>query len=120
MISGTQKAKLCLISMMVWTASASHFFIFHLNPINNPRYKKLTLIAGGTGISPMVQIIRTVVARQLADVEINLIYAADTVEELIFKVGFTLKRMCHHSPMNYDDQSNAYLVLIVLQDLGFI
>ncbi|KAI9202202.1 putative NADH-dependent fumarate reductase [Polychytrium aggregatum] len=47
--------------------------------------KKIGLIAGGTGIAPMLQIIRSIFHHQRDDIEINLIYGAATPEELVFR-----------------------------------
>ncbi|EPY23732.1 NADH-dependent fumarate reductase [Strigomonas culicis] len=61
--------------------SARHFFY------KNYKIRKLALIAGGTGIAPMLQIIRAAVKRPFMESleSINLIYAAEDVSELTYR-----------------------------------
>ncbi len=46
--------------------------------------KKVGLVAGGTGITPMISIIRWILAKQL-DVELSLIFANKTEADIIFR-----------------------------------
>lgn len=48
-------------------------------------YKKLALIAGGTGISPMLQIISKVLSDKNDTTQVELLYGAVEESELIFK-----------------------------------
>lgn len=58
-----------------------HFFF------KNFRIKKLALIAGGTGVAPMLQIIRAAIKKPFIDSieSISLVYAAEDVSELTYR-----------------------------------
>ena len=43
------------------------------------------MLAGGTGIAPMVQVIREVVTNDEEDTFVHLIYACSTYEDLLMK-----------------------------------
>ncbi|KAI9159468.1 hypothetical protein H9P43_008808 [Blastocladiella emersonii ATCC 22665] len=47
--------------------------------------KRIALIAGGTGISPMVQIIRSVLHHQREDLDVKLLYGAVADSELVYR-----------------------------------
>ncbi|EPY35309.1 NADH-dependent fumarate reductase [Angomonas deanei] len=61
--------------------SQRHFFF------RNQKIRKLALIAGGTGIAPMIQIVRAAVKKPFMDSiqHISLIYAAEDVSELTYR-----------------------------------
>lgn len=46
------------------------------------RYTQLNMVAGGTGITPMLQLIDTIVRNVEDKTKINLIYANDTIEDI--------------------------------------
>jgi len=48
------------------------------------KFKKLAMIAGGTGITPMFQLVRKIATNNNDATAISLIYASKTVEELTF------------------------------------
>lgn len=59
-------------------------------PKGNFRYKagiagKIGMIAGGTGITPMLQIIRAIIDNPLDQTEVALIYANVTFEDILLK-----------------------------------
>lgn len=47
------------------------------------RYNQLNMIAGGTGITPMLQIIDTIVKNPNDTTKINLIYANNTIDDIL-------------------------------------
>jgi cytochrome-b5 reductase len=53
----------------------------HFNYVPN-RYTQLNMVAGGTGITPMLQLIDTIVRNVEDKTKINLIYANDTIEDI--------------------------------------
>ena len=60
--------------------------------------KRLGLIAGGTGITPIFQLIRKISSTKKDDTAISLIYASKSVEELAF---------CHDL-IEYDKKGKIY------------
>jgi cytochrome-b5 reductase len=49
------------------------------------KIKRIGLIAGGCGIAPMIQIIRSVLHYKRHDMQIKLLYGAVNEDELVFK-----------------------------------
>jgi ferredoxin-NADP reductase len=49
------------------------------------RQKRFAKFAGGTGISPMIQIIRSVFFHNRMDISLNLMYGAADESELVYK-----------------------------------
>ncbi|ORZ31129.1 hypothetical protein BCR44DRAFT_1392892, partial [Catenaria anguillulae PL171] len=47
--------------------------------------KRIALVAGGTGISAMIQVIRSVLFHKRTDLEVKLLYGAVAPTELVFK-----------------------------------
>ncbi|KNE70900.1 hypothetical protein AMAG_20207 [Allomyces macrogynus ATCC 38327] len=85
--------------------------------------RKIALIAGGTGLSPMVQIIRSVLHQNRDDIEVKLIYGAVMESELVYKdelveqakvhpnlkLYFTVDKPDESWPVGYPSFGTGYL-----------
>jgi nitrate reductase (NAD(P)H) len=61
-------------------------FIYHGNPV---RVKKINFCAGGTGITPVFQLIRAILRKQMPDeenkIEMSLIYSNNTEDDILLR-----------------------------------
>ncbi|KAJ3366529.1 NADH-cytochrome b5 reductase [Allomyces javanicus] len=85
--------------------------------------RRIALIAGGTGLSPMVQIIRSVLHQNRDDIEVKLIYGAVMDSELVYKdelveqakvhpnlkLYFTVDKPDESWPVGYPSFGTGYL-----------
>ncbi|RYY79197.1 hypothetical protein EON63_17350 [archaeon] len=48
-------------------------------------YRHISMLAGGTGITPMLQLIRTILSNPQDQTQITLVYANNTEEDILMK-----------------------------------
>ncbi|KAI9145317.1 FAD binding domain-containing protein [Paraphysoderma sedebokerense] len=73
----------------------SGFGDLHLEDPTQTKVKKIAMICGGTGVSPMAQIIRSVFHHHRNDIDVKLIYGAADDEDLVFREIFESKAKTH-------------------------